>query len=130
MEIDKTCSAREHRLYRKGGSQYWKDMQGTPKPNNRLHENVHMPMKQADASRLEIKALQKHRCMQDRSWTKWIQAEQRVILILGAYSLPSPDSAKHLHACLRETRRKCMLKAGCFAKQGKFAGCGPTHVSS
>lgn len=65
MEINKTCSAREHRQYRKGGNQYWKDMQGTPKPNNRLHENVHMLMKQADTSHSERKSLQKYQCMHD-----------------------------------------------------------------
>lgn len=101
MEINKTCSAREHRLYRKGGNQYWMDMQGTPKPNNRLHKNVHMLMKQADTFHSEIKSLQKYQCMHDRSWTKWIQAEQRGILLLGVCSCSSPDSAKHLRIVLR-----------------------------
>lgn len=53
MEINKNCSAREHHLYREGGNRYWKDMQGTSKPNNRLHENIHMLMEQADTSHSE-----------------------------------------------------------------------------
>lgn len=53
--------------------------------------------------------------------------EQRGILLLGAYSLSGPDSAKHLRVFSRETRRMCTLRAGALPNGESLLDVGP-HV--
>lgn len=111
METNKTWSAREHRRHRRGGNQYWKDMQGTPKPNNSSTRTftcewhgLAPPIRNEVLTKIPVDAWQ--------GMNKRNPSRTKRIWLSGVFLPPSPDSAKHSHGAWGKADVSARLKPG------------------